>query len=178
MSFTKPTYPTDKKKFYSLLEKQTLSLTESVPYFMSNLSNISALLGSALADINWVGFYLIPKHFPEYFPLEKIIGKEDLLIVGPFQGLPACVEIKIGNGVCGTAVAKNSVMLVPNVHEFPGHIACDSASNSEIVLPIHNADGDVAAVLDIDSPSLGRFDEEDQAGLQKVVNAIEAMLRF
>ncbi len=178
MSFTKPTYPTDKKKFYSLLEKQTLSLTESVPYILSNFSNISALLGSALADINWVGFYLIPKHFPELFPLHKLNGKENLLIVGPFQGLPACVEIKIGNGVCGTAVLKDSVMLVPNVHEFPGHIACDSASNSEIVLPIHNANGDVVAVLDIDSPSFARFDADDQTGLQKIVSAIEAMLRF
>ncbi len=176
MSFTKTAYPTDKKKFYSLLEKQTLSLTESVPYLLSNLSNISALLGSALADINWVGFYLIPKYFPELFPLHKLAGKEDLLIVGPFQGLPACVEIQVGNGVCGAAVLNDSVMLVPNVHEFPGHIACDSASNSEIVLPIHNADGNVVAVLDIDSPSLERFDLEDQMGLEKIVATIEAIL--
>ncbi len=178
MSFTKPTYPTAKKKFYSLLEKQTLSLTESVPYTISNLSNISALLFSALSDINWVGFYLIPKYFPELFPLHKLDGKENLLIVGPFQGLPACVEIKLGNGVCGTAAARDRVMLVPNVHEFPGHIACDSASNSEIVLPIHNADGEVAAVLDIDSPSLARFDKEDQAGLERIVHIIESILNF
>lgn len=176
MAFHKTSYTSDKTKFYNLLEKQTVALTEGIPYLMSNLSNISALLGSALADINWVGFYLIPKHFPEYYPLERIAGKEELLTVGPFQGLPACVEIRIGKGVCGTAVEKNSVMLVPNVHEFPGHIACDSASNSEIVLPIHNANGEVVGVLDIDSPSLGRFNEEDKEGLQKIVNVIENLL--
>ena len=143
---------------------------------LSNFANISAILGSALTDINWVGFYLIPKHFPEYFPLEKIPGKEDLLIVGPFQGLPACIEIKVGKGVCGTAVLEDAVMLVPDVHQFPGHIACDSASNSEIVLPIHNANHEVVAVLDIDSPSLNRFDEDDREGLLKVVKIIEKML--
>lgn len=176
MSFTKITYPSSKKKMYSLLEKQALSLTEEIPYLMSNLSNLSALLGNALSEINWVGFYLIPKYFPKYFPLDKLTGKEELLTVGPFQGLPACVEIKIGNGVCGAAVSKNSVMLVPNVHEFPGHIACDSASNSEIVLPIHNPHGDVIGVLDIDSPLFNRFDEEDQEGLLKIVSIIETFV--
>lgn len=162
MSFQKITYPSDKKKFYSLLEKQAIALTEGIPYLTANLANISALLGSALADINWVGFYLMEK--------------EDLLVVGPFQGLPACVEIKVGNGVCGSAVQQDAVMLVPNVHEFPGHIACDSASNSEIVLPIHNANGDVVAVLDIDSPLLGRFDETDQEGLLKIVKVLEGLM--
>ena len=169
MSFQKITYPSDKKKFYSLLEKQAIALTEGIPHYMSNFANISALLGSALADINWVGFYFIPKFF-------NLSDAEDTLIVGPFQGLPACVEIKIGNGVCGSAVAQNAVMLVPNVHEFPGHIACDSASNSEIVLPIHNANGDVVAVLDIDSPLLGRFDEMDQEGLLKIVKVLEGLM--
>lgn len=170
------TYPIDKKELYHLLDGQVKAMVESTPHFISNLANISAVLGSALTDINWVGFYLIPKHFPEYFPLEKLGEKKELLIVGPFHGLPACVEIKIGKGVCGTAVEKNDVMLVPDVHAFPGHIACDCASNSEIVLPLHNANGDVVGVLDIDSPSLGRFDDADKEGLLKIANHIEVML--
>ena len=170
------TYPTDKKELYHLLEGQIKMMTESIPYLWSNLANISAVLGSALSDINWVGFYLIPKHFPEHFPLEKMGDKTELLIVGPFQGLPACVEIKIGKGVCGTAVEKNEIMLVKNVHEFPGHIACDCASNSEIVLPLHNVNGDVVAVLDIDSPTLARFDEEDKKGLEKIAKVIEQIM--
>lgn len=176
MVSTNITYPTDKKELYHLLEGQVKAMVEATPHLMSNFANISAVLGSALSDINWVGFYLIPKHFPEYFPLDKLGDKKDLLIVGPFQGLPACVEIKIGKGVCGTAVEKNDVMLVPNVHEFPGHIACDCASNSEIVLPLHNASGDVVGVLDIDSPSLERFDEEDRNGLLQITQNIEKML--
>ncbi|MBO5460364.1 MAG: GAF domain-containing protein [Ruminococcus sp.] len=171
------TYPTKKKELYKLLKAQLSALTENIPHLISNLSNASALLGSALKDINWVGFYLIPSSLPEYFPLDKIAGKENLLVLGPFQGLPACIEIAIGKGVCGTAVAKDSVMLVPNVHEFPGHIACDSASNSEIVLPIHTSDGKIAGVLDIDSPLLGRFDEEDQKGLEEIVRVIERFLK-
>lgn len=170
------TYPTDKKELYHLLAGQVAAMAEGTPHLMSNFANISSVLGSALTDINWVGFYLIPKHFPAYFDLEKIAGKEDLLIVGPFQGLPACVEIKIGKGVCGTAVAEDAVQLVANVHEFPGHIACDCASNSEIVLPLHNANGDVVGVLDIDSPLLDRFDKEDKEGLEKVALGIEKML--
>lgn len=169
-------YPTDKKELYKLLEAQIKAMTESTPYLWSNLANISAVLGSALSDINWVGFYLIPKYFPAHFPLENMGDKKELLLVGPFQGLPACVEIQIGKGVCGTAVEKNEIMLVKNVHEFPGHIACDSASNSEIVLPLHNANGDVVAVLDIDSPSLARFDEADKDGLCAVTHVIEKLL--
>lgn len=176
MSYTKNIWPTDKKKLYDLLAKQTHALTAEIPHLISNLANVSAILGDALTDINWVGFYLIPKHFPDYFPLDKIADRADRLVVGPFQGLPACTEIPIGRGVCGTAVAQNQVQLVPDVHEFPGHIACDSASNSEIVLPIHNANGDVVGVLDIDSPSLERFDKNDQEGLQKIVTIIENFL--
>ncbi len=176
MSFQKMNYPIEKCKFYRLLEKQAQALTEDVPYLMSNLANISALLGSALTDINWVGFYLIPKYFPMYFPLDQLQGKENLLTVGPFQGLPACVEISIGKGVCGTAVSRNEVMLVPDVHQFPGHIACDSASNSEIVIPIHNQNGDVVGVLDIDSPLLARFDEADRNGLIQIVKIIENLI--
>jgi len=170
------TYPTDKKELYKLLEGQIKAMTESTPYFWSNLANISAVLGSALNDINWVGFYLIPKYFPAHFPLETMGDKKELLLVGPFQGLPACVEIRIGKGVCGTAVEKNEIMLVEDVHQFPGHIACDSASNSEIVLPLHNTSGDVVAVLDIDSPTLARFDEADKDGLAAVARVIEGIL--
>lgn len=176
MVSTNITYPTDKKELYHLLEGQVEAMATSTPHLMSNFANISAVLGSALNDINWVGFYLIPKYFPKYFPLDHLGDKKDLLIVGPFQGLPACVEIKIGKGVCGTAVEKDQVLLVPNVHEFPGHIACDCASNSEIVLPLHNTNGEVVGVLDIDSPMLERFDIEDKEGLEKIVTAIEKML--
>lgn len=169
-------YPKNKKDLYELLYQQTVSITEDIPYLFSNLANISALLNDALENINWVGFYLIPKYFPEYYPLEKLKDKKELLTVGPFQGLPACVEIKIGSGVCGTAVSKDSVMLVEDVHKFPGHIACDSASNSEIVLPIHNKENQVVAVLDIDSPVFSRFDIEDKEGLLKIVCAIEKLI--
>lgn len=176
MTAEKILYPTEKDQLYPLLEGQIRVMTEQVPHLMSNFANISAILGSALTDINWVGFYLIPKHFPAYYPVEELKEKAELLIVGPFQGLPACIEIKIGKGVCGTAVAQDQVMRIENVHEFPGHIACDSASNSEIVLPLHNKDGQVVGVLDIDSPLLSRFDAADQEGLQKVVSQIEKLL--
>lgn len=168
-------YPTNKQELYPLLEFQIQTFTKEVPHLISNLANISAILGNALNDINWVGFYLIPKHFPEYFPLDKLSGKETMLIIGPFQGLPACTEIAIGKGVCGTAVETNSTMVVSDVHAFPGHIACDSASNSEIVLPLHNVYGDVVGVLDIDSPILNRFDNEDKEGLEKIAKMIEKL---
>ena len=150
-------YPADKPSLYRLLRTQLLGLIDGIPHRIANLSNASALLGEALTDINWVGFYLMEN------------GK---LVLGPFQGKPACIEIEVGNGVCGTAVAKDEVMLVKDVHQFPGHIACDSASNSEIVIPIH-ADGKVVGVLDIDSPSRSRFDEEDRAGLVEYVKILE-----
>lgn len=153
----KTTYPTEKKALYRLLKIQLQGLTDGIPYRLANLANASALLGQALTDINWAGFYL---------------RKGDRLILGPFQGKPACVEIKIGNGVCGTAVAEDNIILVENVHEFPGHIACDSASNSEIVLPIHK-DGEIIGVLDIDSPCFARFDEEDKEGLAEFVKVLE-----
>lgn len=145
---------------YSLLAAQLASLTEDVPYEIANLSNASALLWENLPDINWAGFY-------------KMEG--GILVLYPFQGKPACIRIPVGRGVCGTAVAKNEVQLVYDVHQFPGHIACDSASNSEIVLPIH-VNGEIWGVLDIDSPFIGRFTEEDRAGLQKFVDVLEAVL--
>ena len=153
-------YSNDKKELYEEVVLQLKGLFEDCPHVIANLSNASALLNQAMKEINWVGFYVMEK------------GQ---LVLGPFQGKPACVEIPIGRGVCGTAVKKDEIQLVKNVHEFPGHIACDSASNSEIVLPIHK-DGKVWGVLDIDSPILGRFDEEDRDGLVQVVKVIEEML--
>ena len=146
------------KTNYSLVAKQLSALTEGIPYEVANLANVSALLWQEMPDINWVGFYKMTK------------GK---LVLGPFQGKPACIEIPVGRGVCGTAVAEDAVQLVYDVHQFPGHIACDSASNSEIVLPIH-ANGEIIGVLDIDSPSLARFDEEDKEGLAEFVRIFEA----
>ena len=150
-------YPNDKKQLYALVNIQLKGLIDQIPHKIANLANASALLGQALQDINWVGFYLL---------------EDNQLILGPFQGKPACIEISVGNGVCGTAVLKDEIMLVKNVHEFPGHIACDSASNSEIVLPIH-ANGKIVGVLDIDSPLLARFDEDDKNGLFEFVKILE-----
>lgn len=151
-------YPEDKTEFYQLLNSQLKALLENETFVIPNLSNASALLGVALKDINWAGFYLM---------------NQGELLLGPFQGKPACIHIPIGKGVCGTAVAKNETQLVLDVHAFPGHIACDSASNSEIVVPIR-VNGEVVGVLDIDSPLLARFDEKDQEGLEKFVRILEA----
>lgn len=159
MKLTPITYPTEKPLMYKLLKTQLKGLIDGIPHTIANLANASALLNQALTDINWVGFYLM---------------ENGQLVLGPFQGKPACIEIKLGNGVCGTAVTKDEIMLVKNVHEFPGHIACDSASNSEIVVPIHK-NGEIIGVLDIDSPSLSRFDEEDQTGLAEFVKILEGM---
>lgn len=150
-------YPAEKKALYQLLRIRLKGLTDGVPHLISNLANTSALLWEALADINWAGFYLM---------------HEGQLILGPFQGRPACVEIPVGKGVCGTAVEKNEIMLVENVHEFPGHIACDSASNSEIVVPIHGK-GKIIGVLDIDSPFFARFDDDDKEGLASLIKILE-----
>ena len=133
---------------------------EGIPYEVANLANASALIFDALTEINWAGFYLM---------------QDDKLVLGPFQGKPACIRIPVGRGVCGTAVAENKTQLVYDVHQFPGHIACDCASNSEIVLPIH-VNGEIWGVLDIDSPSIGRFTEEDRDGLQKFVDVLETVL--
>ena len=142
---------------YKLLCKQLESLAEVSTDIMPIMANASALLFDALSDINWAGFYLV---------------KDESLLLGPFQGKVACVRIDKGKGVCGTAWEKDEVQVVPDVHAFPGHIACDSASKSEIVIPIHQG-GEVIAVLDIDSPSLNRFSEEDRDGLIEFVKTIE-----
>ena len=133
---------------YGTLNAQLSVLVGGVPHRIANLANAAALLYHSLDGLNWAGFYLL---------------EGDALVLGPFQGRPACIEIPVGRGVCGTAVAEGRTQLVPDVHQFPGHIACDSASNSEIVVPIR-ADGKIVGVLDLDSPHLGRFTEEDQAG--------------
>ena len=142
---------------YTLLHAQIRALTEGVPHPIANLANTSAAIWQAMENINWAGFYLMEQ------------GK---LVLGPFQGKPACIEIPVGKGVCGTAVAEQRTQLVYDVHLFPGHIACDSASNSEIVVPIFK-DGKVWGVLDIDSPSIGRFTEEDKSGMEALVKILE-----
>ena len=145
---------------YDAIAAQLLALTEGVPYEIANLSNAAALLWQELPGINWAGFYKMT---------------DGALVLYPFQGKPACIRIPVGRGVCGTAVAEDRVQLVPDVHQFPGHIACDGASNSEIVLPIH-VNGRIWCVLDIDSPHFGRFTAADQTGLEKIVKIIESFL--
>lgn len=147
----------DKKEQYKLMNAQLQALIEDVPHRISNMANASALLYDTLEDINWAGFYLL---------------ENGILVLGPFQGKTACIEIRVGKGVCGTAVERDEIILVEDVHQFPGHIACDSASNSEIVLPIHE-NGEIIGVLDIDSPMLARFDEEDHKGLAEFVRIFE-----
>lgn len=145
---------------YDTIAAQLEALTDGIPYEVANLANASALLWQEMPDLNWAGFY-------------KMI--DGALVLGPFQGKTACIRIPVGKGVCGTAVAENRVQLVKDVHQFPGHIACDSASNSEIVLPLYR-NGAIWGVLDIDSPNVGRFSEEDQAGLEKVAAVLNKML--
>lgn len=159
MSYSSAIYPEDSKEFYEFLNMQAVGLTMDVPHVIANLSNLSALFNDALENINWVGFYLM---------------QDGKLVLGPFQGKPACIEIEVGKGVCGTAAAKDELQLVEDVHQFPGHIACDSASNSEIVIPMH-AGGRIVGVLDIDSPNVGRFSKEDAEGLLTIVRSIESM---
>lgn len=145
---------------YHALNAQLKALTEGIPYKIANLANASALLWAHLDAINWAGFYLM---------------EDGALVLGPFQGKTACIRIPVGKGVCGTAVAENATQRVADVHRFPGHIACDCASNSEIVVPIRK-NGDVIGVLDIDSPILNRFTEEDQTGLEAFVAILEQVL--
>jgi L-methionine (R)-S-oxide reductase len=142
-----------KAHLYRELAAALHALIDGEPDWIANLANASALLYQSLPDLNWAGFYLL---------------KQAELVVGPFQGGPACVRIAIGKGVCGTAAAKRATIIVPNVHEFEGHIACDSASNSEIVVPMIHGDA-LLGVLDLDSPKLARFDAEDRDGLEQFV---------
>lgn len=151
-----PLWPSDKAALYDLLAKQAAALTEGCPLPLPALANAAALLWEALDNINWAGFYL---------------SKGETLYLGPFQGKTACTVIPYGKGVCGTAAATREIQLVPDVHAFPGHIACDSASNSEIVLPLI-VNGQLVAVMDIDSPSLGRFDQLDADGLAVICGVL------
>ena len=143
---------------YKTLNAQLSALVKGVPHPVANLANAAALLYHTLDGLNWAGFYLL---------------EGDTLVLGPFQGRPACIEIPVGRGVCGAAEAEGKTQLVPDVHEFPGHIACDSASSSEIVVPIH-VGSEIVGVLDLDSPHIGRFTEEDQAGLEEFARILAA----
>ena len=145
---------------YTLLNQQLLSLTEGVTEPVSNLANASALLFHTLPDLNWAGFYLY---------------KNNALLLGPFQGKHACTLIPMGKGVCGTAALRGETLVVPDVHAFPGHIACDGDSNSEIVIPLY-VGGTLYGVLDIDSPVYCRFTEEDRMGLEAFARTLEAVL--
>ena len=149
-----------KETNYNLLGKQLASLIEDETNLIAILSNTSVLLNDNLDQINWVGFYLI---------------ENNELILGPFQGHPACVHISIGKGICGTAVANNQTQLVDDVNTFPGHIACDANSKSEIVVPIH-VDNEIIGVLDIDAPITQRFSKGDQQGLEEIVSILEHQL--
>ena len=145
---------------YKTMLSQLDALVRDVPHPVADYANASALLFETLADVNWAGFYFL---------------EGDTLVLGPFQGKTACIEIPLGRGVCGTAAAKDETELVYDVHDFPGHIACDSASNSEIVVPLR-AGGAVYGVLDIDSPLIGRFTEEDRTGLEAFARLLEELV--
>ncbi len=142
-----------KPNLYAELQRSLSALLAGERDLIANLANTAALLWQELPDINWVGFYFL---------------KKDELVLGPFQGKPACVRIALGKGVCGTAALQRKTIIVPNVHEFDGHIACDSASNSEIVVPLVK-NGTLLGVLDIDSPTVARFEKQDRAALESVV---------
>lgn len=145
---------------YPALVSGIRALTENVPYLTANLANTSALIFETLPNLNWAGFYRM---------------EGGALVLGPFQGKPACIRIAVGKGVCGSAVQEGRTIRVEDVHAFPGHIACDGASNSEIVIPLRK-NGEIWGVLDIDSPIIGRFTQEDQQGLEAAARAIEAFL--
>ena len=146
----------NRKTDYGMLLAQAEALAKEEPFYVPLLSNLSALVYETLPGLNWAGFYLVRK---------------ERLVLGPFQGTVACIHIGMGKGVCGTAAAEDRTVRVGNVHEFPGHIACDSASNAEIVIPLRKA-GQVVGVLDLDSPELNRFSGEDQAGLERLAELI------
>ena len=145
--------PTDKPRLYDELAQQLAALIEGESDLVANSANMAALIYHGLPDLNWAGFYF---------------ARQQELVLGPFQGKPACVRIRLGEGVCGTAAARGAAIVVPDVHEFPGHIACDPESRSELVVPlIENTR--VLGVLDLDSPVAGRFDEDDRAGCERLV---------
>ncbi|MCS0671107.1 GAF domain-containing protein [Cytobacillus firmus] len=158
--FSVESYKGTREENYQLLIKQLASLLEGETNSIANLSNASALLNQFLDRTNWVGFYLM---------------EEGELVLGPFQGLPACVRIPLGKGVCGTAAKQMDTVRVEDVHQFPGHIACDAASQSEIVIPLVK-EGNLLGVLDIDSPEKNRFDELDQKYLEDFSEVLVSFL--
>ncbi|NRF92151.1 GAF domain-containing protein [Paenibacillus frigoriresistens] len=162
--FTKSSYEGTREDNYALLIQQVEALIHDEPNRIANLANAAALLGQFLSDVNWVGFYL----------LDETSDKKEL-VLGPFQGLPACVRIPLGKGVCGTSAERRETVLVPDVHAFPGHIACDAASQSEIVVPIL-VGNELVGVLDIDSPIKSRFDDIDQQYLEQFVQKLAAAM--
>ena len=151
----------DKRELYKELAQQLAALIEGEPDLIANAANMAGLIYHGLPELNWAGFYF---------------AKEGELVLGPFQGKPACVRIAWGKGVCGTAAARAGSVVVPDVHEFPGHIACDAASASELVVPIVGADGKLVAVLDLDSPRVARFTEEDEEGCVAVCELLAKVL--
>ena len=161
MSYTSPVI-SNSDELYSTLELMANSMLEGETAWVSATANLSALIYDILPDLNWAGFYRV---------------KNDSLILGPFQGKPACNSIAKGKGVCGTAWLTDTAQVVPDVHLFPGHIACDSASNSEIVIPIHNSKGEFCSLLDIDSPVVNRFSDIDLCGLLPVIESLERWLK-
>lgn len=161
MTFTASSLTGSKPEQYAQLLEQARGLMHGERDRIANAANLAALVNHALPDLNWVGFYFFD-------------GRE--LVVGPFQGLPACVRIPLDKGVCGAAASTRQTQRVPDVHAFPGHIACDSASRSELVVPLVAADGRLLGVFDLDSPTPDRFDAEDQAGLEAIAAAFVAAL--
>lgn len=150
----------NKTQHYAQLAQQIEAIVAGEHDLIANMANVSAILYWALEHVNWAGFYLV---------------KDQELVLGPFHGQPACIRIPIGKGVCGTAVSENCIQLVKDVHQFSGHIACDAASNSEIVLPIRK-NNQIIAILDIDSPEIARFDLDDQSGLSQIVEILQGTL--
>ena len=153
--------PAEKAERYAELRTRIGGLLDGETDWLANLANVSAAIYEWLPDLNWAGFYLL---------------RGDELVLGPFQGRPACVRIEVGKGVCGTALAQGRSQVVPDVHAFPGHIACDARSRSEIVIPVRNASGDIVGVLDLDSPELATFDDEDRRGLEALVADLAASI--
>ena len=147
---------------FKLMQRQVEALLKEEPWYVSAMSNISAVIMNEMDRLNWAGFYLL---------------REGRLVVGPFQGKPACIHITPGKGVCGTCLEKGETIVVPDVHAFPGHMACDSASRSEIVVPVRH-DSKIAAVLDIDSPVPDRFSKEDREGLEGLAEIMERWMNF
>jgi len=161
MSYVEVTYPADKPAFYRLLEQQMQLYLAAAPDPVSALANAAAVLSAAFADINWAGFYLV---------------RGGRLVLGPFQGKPAVMEIRSGQGVCGTAWREKQAQIVRDVHCFPGHIACDCSSSSELVVPVFDANGNVLGLIDIDSAAPGRFDDADALGLSAVADILAAFM--